>query len=65
LKERRDAELVDYRVNAPEARRNHPTDEHFQPIFVALGAATPGVSPVPMFREFELGSLAMDTYRFD
>lgn len=31
--------LLDYRRQAPEAVRAHPTDEHFMPLFVALGAA--------------------------
>ena len=37
------AALLDYRRLAPEAVRAHPTDEHFLPFFVALGAA--GESP--------------------
>lgn len=39
LAERRTADLLDYRQLAPFARRNHPTDEHFLPLFAALGAA--------------------------
>ena len=31
--------LVDYRSRAPHAVRAHPTDEHFIPLFIALGAA--------------------------
>lgn len=32
-------ELFDYRQRAPFAVRNHPTDEHFIPLYIALGAA--------------------------
>ncbi|QID17982.1 dioxygenase [Nitrogeniibacter mangrovi] len=31
--------LLDYRRLCPDARRAHPTDEHFLPLFFALGAA--------------------------
>ncbi len=31
--------LLDYRAQAPGARRAHPTDEHFLPLFFAIGAA--------------------------
>jgi hypothetical protein len=31
--------LLDYRRQAPDAARAHPSDEHLQPLYVALGAA--------------------------
>ena len=38
LLEGRTCDLVGYRSQAPHAARNHPTDEHLLPLFVAMGA---------------------------
>ena len=46
---------------APEARRNHPTPEHFQPLLVALGA---GNTAIRQHHSVEHGVLAMDVYQF-
>lgn len=57
--------LIDYRRLAPHGVRAHPTDEHFQPLFVALGAARPGGKVERLYDGIEMGALAMDAYRFD
>jgi 4,5-DOPA dioxygenase extradiol len=53
--------LLDYRRRAPEAVRNHPTEEHFLPLFVALGAG--GAKAVRLHHSFDR-SLCMDAYLF-
>lgn len=56
--------LTRYRQAAPEAARAHPTEEHFLPLFVALGAAGDEAKPERLFDGFEGNALAMDVYRF-
>jgi 4,5-DOPA dioxygenase extradiol len=58
-------DLVRYRSLAPEAARNHPTEEHFLPLFVPAGAGSPGVAGKRIHRSHTFGILAMDAYRFD
>lgn len=52
--------LLDYRRLAPHAQRAHPTEEHFLPLFFALGAAPEGARPDYLSREVMYGMLAMD-----
>lgn len=54
--------LLDYRARAPFGGRNHPTDEHLLPLFVALGAGGP--DGVRIHDSYNFGVLAMDAYRF-
>jgi 4,5-DOPA dioxygenase extradiol len=56
-------DLVRYRTLAPHAADNHPTEEHFLPLFLALGAAD-GVKGRRVHRSYRNGVLAMDTYEF-
>jgi 4,5-DOPA dioxygenase extradiol len=58
-------ELVHYRNLAPAALRAHPSEEHFLPLFVALGAAGNPFKATRFFDGFERPALAMDAYRFD
>ena len=59
--------LLDYRTRAPHAQRAHPSDDHFLPLFFALGAGgfgEGGGSPKPGYvtREVMYGILAMDSF---
>jgi len=56
--------LIEYRSRAPHAVRAHPTDEHFLPLFFALGAAGPAARPARVYDTIEGGALAMDAYAF-
>ena len=56
--------LVNYRELNPHGVRAHPTDEHFLPLFVALGAAGKDYKAERLYAGIEMGSLAMDAYRF-
>jgi 4,5-DOPA dioxygenase extradiol len=53
--------------DAPDARRAHPTTEHFWPLLVAAGAADTGDGPPPAHvieGGIAYGMLAMDAYAF-
>ncbi|WNK00618.1 class III extradiol ring-cleavage dioxygenase [Thalassospiraceae bacterium LMO-JJ14] len=62
--EGRTEDLLDYRRLAPEAVRNHPTDEHLLPLFVAMGAGSPGQSGRHLHKSYTYGVLAMDAFAF-
>ncbi|MCS3836998.1 4,5-DOPA dioxygenase extradiol [Pseudomonas sp. JAI111] len=56
-----DAALHDYRQQAPNAARNHPSDEHLLPLYFARGAG--GAFKIA-HQGFTMGALGMDIYRF-
>jgi 4,5-DOPA dioxygenase extradiol len=58
-----DAALLDWQRSAPYAEINHPTAEHFDPIFVARGAAA-GEASTRLHASYEFGSLSMNAYAF-
>ncbi len=58
------AALAGYGARA-EGAKAHPTDEHFLPLFVALGAAGEGACGRALHRSFAHGSLAMSAYAME
>lgn len=62
--EGRTDDLLAYRARAPDAVRNHPTEEHFLPLFVALGAGGPAARAKRLHRSTTFGILHMDAYAF-
>ncbi|MCW5770045.1 MAG: dioxygenase [Rhodospirillaceae bacterium] len=61
---RDDEAALDYRRRAPHAAHSHPTEEHLMPLFVPLGAATPGLPPRQLHHSFTFSTQAMDAYLF-
>ncbi|GID05840.1 MULTISPECIES: DODA-type extradiol aromatic ring-opening family dioxygenase [Pseudomonas] len=56
-----EAALHDYRQQAPNAVRNHPSDEHLLPLYFARAA---GGEFSVVHQGFTMGALGMDIYRF-
>jgi 4,5-DOPA dioxygenase extradiol len=54
--------LLNYRHLAPYAAKNHPTDEHLLPLFVALGAG--GDHRTQLHKSFTYGAFSMAAYAF-
>ncbi len=62
---RRDVDaLVDYRARAPFAGRAHPTEEHYLPLLVALGASRPDEPGVLVRGGMTDAVLSMDSFAF-
>lgn len=57
-------QLLDYRRQAPGAVEAHPTEEHFLPFFVALGAAGEDYDTETVYRGIVHDMLVMDSYAF-
>lgn len=56
--------LLAYRTTSRHGPRAHPTDEHFLPLFVALGAAGAAPRVEREYNSIAEGMLGMDCYRF-
>jgi 4,5-DOPA dioxygenase extradiol len=57
-------QLIAYRAQAPFAAKNHPTEEHLMPLFVALGAAADENAIRRLHTSATYGVLRMDAYAF-
>ena len=57
-------DLLQYRTLAPFAVRQHPTDEHLLPLYVALGAAGEQATAKRLHSSAMYSSLRMDAYAF-
>jgi 4,5-DOPA dioxygenase extradiol len=56
--------LCQFETVAPFSKMNHPTPDHFLPILFAAGAG--GLQNAVLIHEsMELGTLAMDCWKFD
>jgi len=64
LNEQRLDDLVNYRRLAPHARKNHPTEEHLMPLYVALGAGGAHGSCERLHASTTHSILRMDVYAF-
>ncbi|MFL3650122.1 MAG: DODA-type extradiol aromatic ring-opening family dioxygenase [Pseudoalteromonas sp.] len=54
--------LLNYLADAPHVLFNHPTQEHFLPLFAAMGAG--GKQVEKLFSDIEMDILALDAYKF-
>jgi len=61
---RRWDDLFRYSERAPYAAQNHPTAEHFLPLFVTLGAAYDDEKGVRIHSSYDRGLLSLDAYAF-
>lgn len=59
-----ETELLQWESLAPQARRAHPTPEHFMPLFVSVGAGA-GSVPERFHDSIEQDVLSMDAWRWD
>lgn len=57
--------LAEYRRRAPHAERAHPTEEHFLPLLVALGASGDADAVRVLEGGMTYGVLSMESYAFE
>ncbi len=64
IEARRFDDLLHYRERAPFAAQNHPTQEHYVPLFPVLGAAHDDELGVRIHASYDRGLLSLDSYAF-
>jgi 4,5-DOPA dioxygenase extradiol len=64
LTQGRTPDLVNYLKLAPHAAMAHPEEEHFLPLFVALGAGGAKAKAKRLHESTTFGTLRMDAYAF-
>jgi 4,5-DOPA dioxygenase extradiol len=64
LAENRIADVLDYRRRAPYGSQAHPTEDHFLPLFTALGAGGEGAKVTRLHNSTTYGTLRMDAFSF-
>ncbi|MDR3631486.1 MAG: class III extradiol ring-cleavage dioxygenase [Desulfocapsaceae bacterium] len=55
--------VLQYRKLSPHALENHPTEEHLQPLFIAMGAGDGGIAK-RIHTASTYGTIMMDAYKF-
>lgn len=64
LAEGRTEDLVNYRARAPYAEHNHPTEDHYLPLLIALGAGGEGARASRLHASYTYRTISMDSYAF-
>ena len=64
LEERRDDDLVDYLARGPEARRAHPTADHYVPLLYAVGLRRDDDPLTTIHMSFQHATISMRCVRF-
>lgn len=59
-----EARMIDYRRQCPHAARSHPTEDHFMPLFFAMGAAGPGATGRVIHDSTISANQGMDCFAF-
>jgi 4,5-DOPA dioxygenase extradiol len=64
MEARRFDDLLHYRERGPYAAQNHPTPEHYLPLFATLGAAYDDEPGMRIHASYDRGLLSLDSYAF-